>query len=105
MCIRDRDKDKARAELEKVLAAKPDNVQARCTKALFLQGEGDLAGARQEAGALKSLTIEDPDDLHRASLTFMELEEYEEAAAFLRKICLLYTSRGNDAGMPGRQLI
>ena len=81
-----RDKDKARAELEKVLAAKPDNVQARCTKALFLQGEGDLAGARQEAGALKSLTIEDPDDLHRASLTFMELEEYEEAAAFLRKM-------------------
>lgn len=81
-----REKGKAKRELDKVLKTHPDNVQARCTRALFLQGEDDLAGALEEAKALQALAIEDPDDLHRASLTLMELGEYAAAQTLLRKM-------------------
>ena len=80
------EKDRAKKDLDAVLVSHPDNVQARCTRALFLQGEDDMVSAREEAEKLTKLNIEDPDDLHRASLTLMELGEYAHARTVLQTI-------------------
>ncbi len=80
------EKAKAKRELDAVLAAQPANVQAHCTKALILQGSENMPAAREEAAKLMDLSIEDPDDFHRASLTMMELGEYENAQILLQKM-------------------
>ena len=80
------DKQSAMAELDRVIEKAPGNVQAHCTKALFLQGENDIEGALREAEILRGLSIEEGEDLHRASLTLMELEDFKGAQQLLHKM-------------------
>lgn len=81
-----REQEKAQAELDRALAEQPDNVQALCTKALFLQDKGDTEGALQQVRSLHAGSLENMDDLHRTSLTFMELGAYDEARSVLREM-------------------
>lgn len=80
------EKKRAEAALEQVLQEAPEHVQARCTRALLRQSNHDMQGAMEDAQALREMTIEDMDDLHRASLTLMELGDFAGAQPFLRKM-------------------
>ena len=82
------EKSKAKKELDAVIAAQPGNVQAHCTKALFFQGMDNMEDALEEAKKIMKLPIETPDDMHRASLTMMELGEYGYAQDILQKMSL-----------------
>lgn len=75
-------------------------MQARCTRALLRQSNHDMQGAMEDAQALREMTIEDMDDLHRASLTLMELGDFAGAQPF----CAKWPSRAPyDTGILHRQ--
>lgn len=80
------EKKQAEEELEQVLQEEPGHVQARCTRALLRQSTRDMQGAMADAQVLRDQDIEDMDDLHRASLTLMELGDFAGAQPFLRKM-------------------
>lgn len=79
------EKKRAEAALEQVLQEAPEHVQARCTRALLRQSNHDMQGAMEDAQALREMAIEDMDDLHRASLTLMELGDFAGAQPFCAK--------------------
>ena len=69
-----------------VLTVDSQNVQARCSRILFLRSTGETEQAERELAELPKLRTEDPEALASVSLLQMELGQYEQARQTLSKL-------------------
>lgn len=73
--------DRAIAEANRALDSKKDDVYALCNMALFLNGKGDKAGAREYAARAAALPAPDDEELYKLCITYADLGLDREALA------------------------
>ena len=81
------DYSKATDQVGAVLKDDPRNIQAHCNLAIFMRGARDDIGLKRQVDYLKTVETEDPDDLNRMCITFMDLREFAAALPIAKKLC------------------
>ncbi len=69
-----------------VLLEHPDDVLARCNMALFCHETGDDETASEHLRAAQSLRSDQPDELHNLSIMELELRQFDNAEATLKRL-------------------
>lgn len=72
-----------------VLGADPANLQANCNYVLIAAAAKDEEGIEKGIDALSKLAPEDPDDIARIALVYIELKRFDDARTALTKVLSL----------------
>lgn len=92
----DHDYERAMEQVHAILLKDPSNIQAHCNLAIFCNAVDDKKAVEQELEFLTSRQIQDFDDMHRMAITLMELNRFEQARVFLKR---LYQMLPYDSGI------
>ncbi len=80
----------AMEEVQAILERNPEDVQAHCNRLLFLHDAKRPQEDMTDFAFLQQSRTQDPDDLNRMAVTFMELGHYQEALGALKRLQAIF---------------
>lgn len=82
----DHEYERAMEQVHTILMNDPSNIQAHCNLAIFCNAVDDKPAVEQELEFITSRQTDDIDDMHRMAVTLMELNRFEQARVYLKRL-------------------